>query len=220
MTIIELQNALGVRPDGVWGDLSRKALLGRFTSANTAALPAERIKGFAQRLGVSARQLSAVARVEAAGSGFDAAKRPKMLFERHKFHQYTGGRHSVSRFSNPQSGGYGENSWDKLLDAMATGQVDAAFKACSWGKFQVMGAYWQDFAYASPYALAHSTVESEAAHYQLLVLYVEANRLQNAMAALSPDPETCRAFARAYNGANYGQLAYHHKLAAAMKAAP
>lgn len=217
MTIIDLQQALGVRPDGVWGDLSRKALLGAFVSANTAPLPAERIRGFAQRLGVSVRQLSAVARVEAAGSGFDKERRPKMLFERHKFHQYTKGRHSVCRFSNPQSGGYGENSWDKLLDALATGQADAAFMACSWGKFQVLGEYWDDFAYASPYALASSTVGSEMGHYQLLVHYIEANRLQDEMAALSADPETCRAFARAYNGANYGQFDYHNKLAAAMK---
>ena len=217
MTIIELQKAIGVTPDGIWGDLSRKALLEAFTSANVQALPDERVRAFAKRLGVSARQLSAVAKVEAAGSGFDKGQRPKMLFERHKFHKYTGGRYSPARFSNPQPGGYGGDSWSKLQDALATGQVDAAFMACSWGKFQVMGEYWDDFACASPYALARSTVESEAGHYHLLVHYIEANRLQDEMAALSTDPETCRAFARAYNGPNYGQGAYHTKLAAAMR---
>jgi hypothetical protein len=217
MNIIDLQKAIGAKPDGVWGDLSRKALLGTFTSANIAALDAAKIKDFAKRLGVSVKQLSAVAKVEAAGSGFDKDKRPKILFERHKFHKYTGGKYSVCSFSNPQSGGYNESSWDKLLGAVVTGEVDAAFMACSWGKFQVLGEYWDDFHYASPYALALSTVASEAGHYQLLVHYVEANRLQDEMAALSTDPETCRAFAKAYNGPGYVQFDYHNKLAAAMK---
>jgi hypothetical protein len=62
---------------------------------------------FAKRLGVSARQLAAVAKVEAAGSGFDADGRPKILFERHKFHQFTKGEYSNSAFSNPVAGGYG-----------------------------------------------------------------------------------------------------------------
>jgi hypothetical protein len=111
---------------------------------------------FAKRLGVSARQLAAVAKVEAAGSGFDADGRPKILFERHKFHQFTKGEYSNSAFSNPVAGGYGESSWAKLQSAIATGAVDAAFMSCSWGKFQVMGQYWQEFGYASPYALAES----------------------------------------------------------------
>ncbi|MBB3957047.1 N-acetylmuramidase domain-containing protein [Novosphingobium sediminicola] len=217
MNIIDLQKAIGAKPDGVWGDLSRKALLSTFTSANTAPLDADRIKTLAARLGVSVKQLAAVAKVEAAGSGFDKDGRPKILFERHKFHKYTGGKYSVCSFSNPQSGGYNENSWDKLLGAIVTGEVDAAFMACSWGKFQVLGEYWDDFDYASPYALALSTVASEAGHYLLLVHYVEANKLQDEMAALSTNPETCRAFARAYNGPGYTQFDYHNKLAAAMK---
>lgn len=83
MTITELQKAIGVHPDGLWGNLSRKALLHTFTSSNTAALSADQASLIAKRLGVSAKQLSAVGKVEAAGSGFDKDKRPKILFERH-----------------------------------------------------------------------------------------------------------------------------------------
>jgi hypothetical protein len=36
------------------------------------------------------------------------------------------------------------------------------------------------------------------------------------MAALSADPDRCRAFARAYNGSDYEKLGYHAKLAQAM----
>lgn len=151
------------------------------------------------------------------GGGYDKKGRPKILFERHKFHKYTGGRWSTCAFSNPTPGGYNESSWDKLLGAIVTGAVDAAFMACSWGKFQVLGEYWDDFGYASPFAMAFSTVPGETAHYEMLCRYVEHFRLADEMKALSTDPETCRAFAAAYNGPGYRKFDYHAKLAAAMK---
>lgn len=217
MNILDLQKAIGAKADGVWGDLSRLALSGAFTSSNTASLGADKVIQFAKPLGVSAKQLAAVAKVEAAGSGFDANGRPKILFERHKFHKYTGGKYSICSFSNPHAGGYGEDSWGKLVGAIVTGDVDAAFMACSWGKFQVLGEYWDDFHYDSPFALAFSTVASEDGQYQLFVRYVEFFKLQDEMAKLSSNPEDCRAFAKAYNGPGYVNFDYHHKLAAAMK---
>ncbi len=217
MNIIELQKAIGTKADGIWGEGSRKALLNVFANPQASKLTQAEAKGIAVRLNVSVQQLQAVATVEAAGSGFDKARRPKILFERHKFHKYTGGKYSVCAFSNPGSGGYHESSWDKLLGAIGTGAVDAAFMACSWGRFQVLGEYWDDFGYASPIALALSTVASEAAHYELLCHYVEHFRLQDELATLSANPETCRAFAKAYNGPGYGRFGYHAKLAAAMR---
>lgn len=217
MTIVELQQAIGTKADGLWGRNSRLALLNTFTNARAAAITQAQEKAFAARLGVSLRQLQAVAKVESSGGGYDKAGRPKILFERHKFHKYTGGKWSVSGFSNPVGGGYGESSWDKLLGAIGTGDVAAAFMACSWGKFQVLGEYWDDFGYASPYALARSCVEGEAAHYDLLCHYIEHSRLQDEMADISIDPDACRAFARAYNGKRYAEFGYHTKLANAMK---
>lgn len=219
MHIIDLQHAIGTGADGVWGDKSRQALLSAFTNPAPEKLGAAEAQAFAARLGVSIAQLAAVATVESAGGGFDSAGHPKILFERHKFHALTGGRYSVCEFSNPQRGGYDASSWDKLCGAVATGEVDAAFMACSWGKFQVLGQYWSDFHYASPFELAHSQVASEAAHYELLCRYVEHFRLQAAMAAMTADPETCRAFAKAFNGPGYRDFDYHTKLAQAIKRA-
>lgn len=217
MNIIDLQKAIGTKADGIWGEVSRKALLAAFISPNAAKLEPAEISAFAARLKVGVRQLRAVAMVESAGGGYDKSRRPKILFERHKFHKYTGGRYSVCTFSNPASGGYGENSWDKLNGAIEVGAVDAAFMACSWGKFQVLGEYWDDLEYASPFALAFSTVVSEAAHYDLLCHYIEHFRLRDEMGALSTSADTCRAFAKAYNGPGYAKFDYHAKLAAAMK---
>lgn len=217
MDIMELQAAVGAKVDGIWGAKSRAALLSTFTNAEASAVTPKELSVFASRLDCSAKQLAAVAKVESAGSAFDRRGRPKMLFERHKFHKYTGGRWSVSAFSNPVGGGYNESSWNKLLGAIVTGAVDAAFMACSWGKFQVLGEWWDEFGFASPFALAHATLASETKHYELLVSYVEHVGLQDEIRALSADPDTCRAFARAYNGPSYERLGYHTKLARAMR---
>jgi hypothetical protein len=158
-----------------------------------------------------------VAKVESGGSGFDAAGRPKMLFERHKFHKFTAGRWSVCAFSNPSGGGYSENSWDKLNGAIATGAIEPAFMACSWGKFQVLGEWWHELGYVSALAMALSTVRGESAHYDMLCRFLEHFHLQDEIRALSPDPATCRAFAAAYNGAGFRNFKYDDKLAEAMK---
>jgi hypothetical protein len=217
MNIIELQTAVGAKADGIWGPKSRDALLNTFTNGNAPAITNQELSGFASRLGCSVKQLAAVASVEAGGAGFDKKGRPKILFERHKFHKYTGGRWSVCAFSNPVGGGYNESSWDKLVGAIVTGAVDAAFMACSWGKFQVLGEYWDEFGFSSPFAFAHSTVASEAKHYELLCHYVEMTRLEDEIRALSTDANACRAFAKGYNGGGYEKFDYHNKLARAMR---
>lgn len=217
MTIEDLQGALGLVPDGQFGRVSRAAFMAAFLNRAALGVTVQQIADFAARLGCTVKQLMAVACVESGGSGFDLAGRPKILFERHKFHRFTGGRWSVCAFSNPAGGGYGENSWDKLALAVATGAVDAAFMACSWGKFQVLGEWWDDLGYASPFAMAMATVGSEAAHYEMLCRYLEHFHLQDELAALSTDPATCRPFAAAYNGAGYKKFAYDAKLAGAMR---
>jgi hypothetical protein len=216
MDVKALQTAIGATPDGQFGSLSRAALLTAFTNPRAPAVTADAIDTYAALLGCTAKQLNAVASVESSGSGFDHLGRPKILFERHLFHRITSGRWTPAIFSDPHGGGYTVDSWVKLGAACAH-DPDAAFSACSWGKFQVLGAHWSPLHYDSPFALAHSCVESEARQYELLVRFVEANGLAPALRALSTDPETCRAFARAYNGTGYEQFKYHLKLAEAMR---
>lgn len=216
LTTIALQSLVGTVADGKWGPASRAALLARFVNTATPAITPGQLQAFADRLGVSLRQLAAVASVESSGGGFDAQGRPKILFERHVFHRLTKGRWSPSAFSNPARGGYGESSWEKLVFACGA-DPDAAFASASWGKFQVMGFHAEALGYASSFALALSTTVSEAAHYELLCRFIEANRLVTAMRAISADPKDCRAFARAYNGPAYAQNRYDEKLARAMR---
>lgn len=217
MDVKALQTALGVVADGQFGPISKAALLSTFTNPRAPAITVDALNTYAAMLGCTAKQLRAVASVESSGSGFDTLGRPKILFERHLFHRLTNGRWTPAIYSDPSPGGYSVNSWDKLLAACAH-DPDAAFGACSWGKFQVLGLHWSELGYESSFALAHSCVRSEAAHYELLVRFIEANHLQSALAALSTDPETCRAFAKSYNGPGYvTNGAYHVKLAEAMR---
>lgn len=216
MNVRDLQAAIGVTADGQFGPVSRAALLARFTNPAAPAITTGQMQMVADRLGVTLKQLAAVAKVESAGGGFDAQGRPKILFERHIFHRLTGGKWSVASFSNPTRGGYSEDSWGKLLDACAK-DPDAAFSACSWGKFQILGSHWNSLGYPTPFAMAQTTVQSEAAHYEMLARFIEVSKLQKAMQSLSSDPAACAPFAARYNGPAYRENRYDTKLALAMR---
>jgi len=215
LNISGLQSRIGTTPDGKWGPKSSAALLAHFTNLAAPAVSPEDIAAYAARLGCKIKQLNAVAKVESAGGGFDKTGKPKILFERHWFHRLTGGKWSVAPFSNPSPGGYGESSWRKLESACAH-DPDAAFSSASWGKFQVMGGHWAKLGYPSAYAMAWTTVQSEADHYEMLVRYIEAFGLREELQALSANPDDCRAFAKGYNGPAYERFDYHEKLAEAM----
>lgn len=217
MNIVELQVAIGARADGIWGPKSRDAMLAAFTNRRASRITEAELRIFARRMNCTVKQIRAVAAVESAGGGYDRKGRPKILFERHKFWKYTGGKWPLASFNNPVGGGYNEDSWEKLLGAIVTGDVDAAFMACSWGRFQVLGEWWDDFGFSSPFAMAFSTVPAESAHFRLLSDYVIHNHLTDELAAISANPETCRAFARGYNGPDYAQSGYHTRLSRAMK---
>lgn len=216
MDVRQLQATLGVKADGVFGPISREALRSRFTNINAPAITAAEMARVATRLGCTVKQLRAVSIVESSGGGFDKDGRPEILFERHLFHRQTLGKWSPASFSQASGGGYAESSWDKLGLGCAK-NPDAAFGSCSWGKFQVLGLHWSKLRYASPYALAFSTVASEAAHYELLARYIEAFGLTDELRALSRDPDDCRTFAKGYNGPAYAVGGYHQKLARAMQ---
>lgn len=221
MTVTELQRWLcahgqTVAVDGKGGPLTRAAIMAAFSNDCAAAITAEEIETLAQRLGCSAKQLRAVSKVESGGSAYDNAGRPKILFERHKFHDLTGGKYSVASFSNPMGGGYGEDSWGKLVKAACL-DPEAAFGSASWGKFQVMGLHWNSLGYPSALEMAYSTVTGEAAHYEMLARYIEKNGLKGALASLSTNPADNVAFAKGYNGPAFRRFNYDEKLAEAMR---
>lgn len=216
MNVTDLQKRIGTPADGIWGPASRAAFLAAFTNREANAVTDDDIAEIAARIGCTVKQVKAVAKVESGGSAFDYHGKPKMLFERHYFHRLTQGRYSPQAYSHEVPGDYNTDSWGKLTYALGK-DPDAALSSCSWGRFQVMGSHWKALGYISPWAMAHSAVLSEGDHYEMLVRYVMAFGLVKAMQQLSTDPDTCRAFAKSYNGPGFEKFKYHEKLAAAMK---
>ena len=225
MNIAQLQRLVLTGVDGVWGWRSKAALLEAFTNLEANAIRRGDLVATAERLGCSLAQIEAVRVVESADSGFDRHGRPKILFERHKFHRMTGGEFSPAFFSQSVSGGYTrdadgnglDDSWDKLSAAIATGAVDAAFQSCSWGAFQVMGEWWDELGYPSPFAMAWTAAQSEGDHLEMLARYIEHFDLQDELRSVTSNPASCRPFAAAYNGPGYRKNRYDEKIAARMQ---
>lgn len=221
MNVTELQQWLvdhgqQIVVDGKAGPATRAAILAAFVNLDAPAVSAIDIANFATELDCSPKQISAIASVESAGGGFTNEGRPKILFERHYFWRLTQGKFGVTNFSSRQPGGYKENSWDKLCLA-ACKDPHAAFSSASWGKFQVMGAHWNALGYISPIAMAYTMTRSEADHYEALVRFIKANKMEAKVRAISTNPDDNRAFCRAYNGPGYERNDYHNKLARLMR---
>lgn len=208
--------------DGDSGPATANAFYNVFGNRKAPAATEEEIATFARRLGGSLKQMRAVDAVESGGKGFLDSGHPKILWERHHFWKRL--QLNLPLISNPTAGGYTldanknniNDSWEKLC-AAAMYAPAWAIESCSWGKFQVMGFWWQKLGYPSAIDFAWSMRESEAGHYEALVRYIQFNKLTGAFQALSPDPETCRAFGAGYNGKGYRKFDYHNKLARAMR---
>lgn len=208
--------------DGLPGPATRRAFLAAFANQSAPAVTEAEIAGCARRLGGSVQQLRAVSLVESGGSGFLPSGQPKILWERHHFWKRL--QLALPLISNPKPGGYTidsnqngiNDSWEKLTEA-AMHAPAWAIESCSWGKFQIMGFWWQKLGYASAIDFAWAMRESEANHYDALVRYIQFNNLAPAFRALSPDPATCEKFGAGYNGAGFRKFDYHRKLAKAMQ---
>lgn len=202
--------------DGHPGALTREATKAVFSNLNAPAVSRDVVEAIANDLSCDVNQLIAVANVESSGQGFDKLGRPKILFERHKFSNFTGHKYDICDYSNPLAGGYDVDSWEKLTHALCA-DVDAAFQSASWGKFQIMGMWFADLGYTSALEMAWSTTESEEAHYQLFSAYISLCGLEDALLAVSTNPNDCRPFAKGFNGGDYAAKNYHGKIAGEMQ---
>lgn len=229
LTLTALQADCGISPGTpgfgkVFGPRSRAALTAKLSNPHAPALTEADFKAAADRLGVPVGYIKGVRKVEAPRGPFDADGKPSILYERHKFRNHTVPR---GRFDHTNSalsggpygrGGYGAYSaqYDKLFDAIAL-DPHAAFNACSWGAFQVMGEHAEALGYVNSYGMAKSLVTGEAAHLETFVRYVEVFKLVDELRACRPgDPASCVPFVSRYNGKGYATFNYDVKFAAAI----
>lgn len=224
LTKQQLQGHIGVVQDGVFGPISKAALLKFFTNTHAPALTDCDFKTAADRLGVPVNHIKGVRRVEAPRGAFDDDGRPSILFERHKFRNNSdppGLYNSVApSLSGPPygRGGYGRFSeqYSKLANACYY-DPEAAFRACSWGAFQVLGENAVALGYASAFDMAQSLIASEAAHLETFVRFVEKNNaVEKFRLCRHGEPRSCEPFVAIYNGPAYRQFNYHFKLADAI----
>ena len=194
----------------------------RYANTKAPAISDADIAAAADKLGVTPAHIRMVRKVESGGKSFDDRGRPVILFEPHIFHKRTGGKWSPSEFSyavwrsRPYPKGY-DARWAQMAQAAAHDEV-AALESASWGLFQIMGFHWRALGYASVQDMVKAMTASEAGHLDAMVRFIEANGLKPSLRKCrAGNPDSCRDFARGYNGAGYAANRYHIKLAEALK---
>ncbi|APR51980.1 DUF3380 domain-containing protein [Sphingomonas koreensis] len=201
--------ALGLDPgpvDGKMGPKTRSAVLAALTNRNAPAITATDIARVAGDLRVPEGHVRGVRAVEAPRGAFDDQGRPSILYEPHVFsrqsaHRFDGSHQKLS-YRGWKSGAYGPFSaqYPKLLDACALAP-GAAFKACSWGAFQVLGEGAERMGYTDAFAMAVELTKSEAAHLDSFVRFIRWKGAEDELRACRPgDPRSCEAFVAIYNG--------------------
>ena len=177
-------------------------------------LTEESFQSAAKELGVEPAVIKAVCDIEAPKGGFLPDGRVTILFERHKFHQYTHGIYSKEHpdISNPRAGGYGPagiHQWDRF-DRAAELDSEAAMEATSWGKFQIMGSNFGSAGYQSVGEFVDAMKVSEDEQLKAFISIVRSFGLVDELRN-----HNWAGFARGYNGANYAINEYDKKLKAA-----
>jgi hypothetical protein len=181
----------------------------RITRADMDAAAAE--------LGVPLEVLKAVTAVEARRDGFiSGTDLPVILFEGHKFHQFTRGVYSArypdishAKWTRQNyKGGRGE--YDRLIRAIRIndGEPDPALQSCSWGMFQIMGFNHELAGYGTVREFVNAMSMGEDAHLRAFVRFIEATKLAGPLR-----DQKWQDFAKRYNGAGYQVNAYDVKLA-------
>lgn len=219
LDISKLRTFLGLPAAGTFDAAAKDALFKRLANPKAAALTDSDYASVAASLGVPVKLIKAVRKVEAPRGAFDELGRPTILYEKHVFGKQTGyafnKSHPLLSSTNWKPTTYGKYSaqYDKLAQACEL-DPSAAFEACSWGAFQILGTNATGCGYASAFEMAIALTASEAAHLDSFVRFVRMRGLIDELRKCKAgDPTSCIPFVKGYNGKGYADNAYHVKLA-------
>lgn len=172
----------------------------------------------AKRLRVQEAAVRALLTVEAPDGGFLPDGQVTILFEPHKFSEYTNRRFDKSHpdLSYPVWGTrpYGKRSEQhaKLQRAVALDR-DAALRATSYGIPQILGNNWKKVGCSSLQDFINKMFSGEDAQLDLMVNFIKSdNELWSALKT-----SNWPVVARKYNGTAYAKNQYDKKLAAAFR---
>jgi hypothetical protein len=175
----------------------------------------------ARALDCEVAAIKAVAEVETSAAGFLEDGNLRILFEGHKFYEFTGGKfaqdhpticypkftHEFYCKGDAETRGKGE--LQRLGQAMALDPA-AARKSCSVGRFQVMGFNYAVCGFSSVDQFWDTMSRTEGDHLNAFCSFVKRNGLDRYLRT-----RNWAEFARRYNGASYKENRYDTKLAAA-----
>lgn len=155
--------------------------------------------------------IQAVAETEAKDSPWDTQGRPVILFERHKFHNHSGGLFGATHpdISSPSWGGYGLTrlQYERLRRAAMLDE-QAALKSASWGLFQILGENHAAAGHATVDAFVTAMMASRKDHLRAFVAFVDYH--PNMRKAIQD--KDWATFARLYNGPKYADNDYDGKM--------
>lgn len=159
----------------------------------------------AKRIGCEVAAIKAVVLTETPLGAFDEKGRPTILYERHYFHNFTGGKYdSDPALSNKKRGGYGKYSeqYGKLNKAIELDK-SAALKSASWGAFQIMGSNFKSSGYGSveDFVKGMDTIQGQLDAFVSFIINnpVMKNAIIN---------KNWSSFAKSYNGPKYKENNY------------
>lgn len=164
-----------------------------------------------RRLDVDDASLWALLTVETRGFGYLPDRRPKILYERHIFHNRTNGRFSAanSDISSSNSGGYlGGAAEYARLDRAIKLDRDVALKSASWGLAQIMGFNASQLGYMGVETMIASFLEGEDFQLDGARRFITGNpTLESAF-----KKKKWATVAFFYNGKNFAKNGYDVKL--------
>lgn len=173
--------------------------------------------------------IMAVAEVEARRDekgprAFNDDGSPFILYEPHKFSEFTGGKYDRTHphLSQPEWNpkAYGKYSdQHRKLDAAQKLDRSAALMSCSWGLFQVLGANYRRAGFDSVQGMVNAAFRDVDEHLRMFVWFVVTDReLHAALIDIPTDTrEGAIRFARRYNGKGFRANRYDEKIVAAFE---
>lgn len=175
------------------------------------------IADMARDVGIQPSMLLAIVDKESVGAGFLNDSRPVILFERHKFYQFTKAKYGTDtaeqwRAENPNicfpvwtqdayRGGAGE--WERF-EIARTMEAEIAMLSTSWGLMQVMGFNFSICGYGAVQDMVQDMMTDERLQMRAAVNFIcKQPNLYNAAKKLN-----FQGVALAYNGAGYRKNNY------------
>jgi len=167
----------------------------------------------AEKLNCEVNTIKAVCMVEAPKGGFQKDGKPVILFEPYQFSNLTKGLFdnkfvTINKINYPLSINKRKKPWTvanakygpssiqhQKLEAAKLLDFEAALKACSWGKFQIMGYNYKMCGHSTIQSFVNSMMLNEGTHLNAFVHFIQNMKLDDELR-----DKNWVAFAFRYNG--------------------